>query len=52
VHSGETSKNDVEKEMQTKGIVIAGLAGGSGKSVISVGLTAALARQGKKVVPF
>lgn len=38
--------------MQTKGIVIAGLAGGSGKSVISVGLTAALARQGKKVVPF
>lgn len=38
--------------MQTKGIVIAGLAGGSGKSVISVGLTAALARSGKKVVPF
>src|SRR5665647_2365422 len=38
--------------MQTKGIVIAGLAGGSGKSVISVGLTALLARQGKRVVPF
>lgn len=38
--------------MQTKGLVIAGLAGGSGKSVISVGLTALLARQGKKVVPF
>ncbi len=38
--------------MQAKGIVIAGLAGGSGKSVISVGLTALLARQGKKVVPF
>ncbi|MDD3813443.1 MAG: cobyrinate a,c-diamide synthase [Desulfocapsaceae bacterium] len=38
--------------MQTKGIVIAGLAGGSGKSVVSVGLTALLARQGKKVVPF
>ncbi len=38
--------------MQTKGIVIAGLAGGSGKSVISVGLTLALARAGKTVVPF
>ena len=38
--------------MQTKGIVIAGLAGGSGKSVVSVGLTALLARQGKRVVPF
>jgi len=38
--------------MQTRGITVAGLAGGSGKSVVSVGLTAALARQGKKVVPF
>ncbi|MCF8056045.1 MAG: hydrogenobyrinic acid a,c-diamide synthase (glutamine-hydrolyzing) [Desulfocapsa sp.] len=36
----------------TKGIVVAGLAGGSGKSVVSVGLTAALARRGKLVVPF
>lgn len=36
----------------TKGIVVAGLAGGSGKSVVSVGLTAALARSGKHVVPF
>ncbi len=36
----------------TKGIVVAGLAGGSGKSVVSVGLTAALARQGHVVVPF
>ncbi|HIP38278.1 MAG TPA: cobyrinate a,c-diamide synthase [Desulfocapsa sulfexigens] len=36
----------------TKGIIVAGLAGGSGKSVVSVGLTAALARQGKSVVPF
>jgi cobyrinic acid a,c-diamide synthase len=35
-----------------KGIVVAGLAGGSGKSVVAVGLTAALARQGKVVVPF
>jgi cobyrinic acid a,c-diamide synthase len=31
---------------------VAGLAGGSGKSVVSVGLTAALARQGRVVVPF
>jgi cobyrinic acid a,c-diamide synthase len=37
---------------RAKGIVVAGLAGGSGKSVVSVGLTAALARQGKVVVPF
>lgn len=36
----------------TKGIVVAGLAGGSGKSVVAVGLTAALARRGKKVAPF
>ncbi len=36
----------------TKGIVVAGLAGGSGKSVVSVGLTAALTRLGEKVAPF
>jgi cobyrinic acid a,c-diamide synthase len=38
--------------MQRKGIVIAGLAGGAGKSVVSVGLTAALARAGRRIVPF
>lgn len=38
--------------MHTRGIAVAGLAGGSGKSVVSVGLTAALARQGRSVVPF
>jgi cobyrinic acid a,c-diamide synthase len=38
--------------MEKKGLVIAGLAGGSGKSVVSVGITAALARQGRRVVPF
>ncbi|WP_136805387.1 cobyrinate a,c-diamide synthase [Desulfosediminicola flagellatus] len=38
--------------MQTKGLVVAGLAGGSGKSVVSVGLTAALAARGNTVVPF
>jgi cobyrinic acid a,c-diamide synthase len=35
-----------------KGIVVAGLGGGSGKSVVAVGLIAALVRQGLKVVPF
>ncbi|MEW6427280.1 MAG: cobyrinate a,c-diamide synthase [Thermodesulfobacteriota bacterium] len=34
------------------GLVVAGLAGGSGKSVVSVGLTAALAARGLRVVPF
>ncbi len=38
--------------MLRKGVVIAGLAGGSGKSVVAVGITAALARLGHKVVPF
>jgi cobyrinic acid a,c-diamide synthase len=36
----------------TKGIIVAGLGGGSGKSVVAVGLVAAYARQGRKVVPF
>ncbi|MDW7772471.1 MAG: cobyrinate a,c-diamide synthase [Desulfobulbaceae bacterium] len=35
-----------------KSIVIAGLSGGSGKSVVAVGLTAFLAQSGHKVVPF
>ncbi len=39
-------------DMQKKGVVIAGLSGGSGKSVVAVGITAALARQGLRVVPF
>ena len=33
-------------------LIIAGLSGGSGKSVATVGLIAALKRQGKRVVPF
>ena len=36
----------------TKGIMVAGLGGGAGKSVVAVGLTAAFARQGRRVVPF
>ena len=38
--------------MQKKGVVIAGLAGGSGKSVVAVGLAAAMRRRGRRVVPF
>ena len=38
--------------MERKGCVIAGLAGGSGKSVVSVGLTAVLRKRGFRVVPF
>lgn len=34
------------------GLVVAGLSGGSGKSVVAVGLTAALAQQGARVAPF
>ena len=37
---------------QCRGIVIAGLAGGSGKSVVSVGLAALWNRSGKIVAPF
>ena len=35
-----------------KGIVVAGMGGGSGKSVVAVSLIAALVRQGLAVVPF
>ena len=35
-----------------RGIVVAGLSGGSGKSVISVGLTAAWVKAGRTVAPF
>ncbi len=38
--------------MKTKGLVIAGLAGGSGKSIVSVGLTAAFTREGRRVAVF
>jgi cobyrinic acid a,c-diamide synthase len=37
---------------QPKGVVVAGLSGGSGKSVVSVGITAALAEKGFRVAPF
>lgn len=35
-----------------KGLVVAGLGGGAGKSVVAVGLAAAFAEQGRQVVPF
>ncbi len=38
--------------MVKRGVVIAGLAGGSGKSVVAVGVIAALVRRGLKVIPF
>jgi len=40
------------KQQQFSSLIIAGLSGGSGKSVATVGLIAALRRQGRTVVPF
>ena len=37
---------------ETRSVVIAGMSGGSGKSVVAVGLAAALRKRGYKVVPF
>lgn len=42
----------MQNNRQTKAITVAGLSGGSGKSVVSVGLTAAFAAKGRQVVPF
>ncbi|MDR0476645.1 MAG: cobyrinate a,c-diamide synthase [Desulfobulbaceae bacterium] len=38
--------------MTTRGLLIAGLAGGSGKSIVAVGLTAALRQRGMTIAPF
>ncbi len=35
-----------------KGLVVAGMGGGSGKSVVAAGLAAAYARRGRRVIPF
>ena len=40
------------KNSETGSIVVAGMSGGSGKSVVSVALVAALRRLGHRVVPF
>lgn len=39
-------------DFTARGIVVAGLSGGSGKSIISVGLTAAWVNAGRTVAPF
>ncbi len=39
-------------ETKTRSIVVAGMSGGSGKSVVSVGLIAALRNRGHRVIPF
>lgn len=46
----KTDKNTAASS--PRGLVIAGLSGGSGKSVAAVGLLAALRAQGRKVLPF
>jgi cobyrinic acid a,c-diamide synthase len=38
--------------MATKGLLIAGLSGGAGKSMVAVGLTAALRQEGRVIAPF
>lgn len=48
----EVSGTGQKDEDSTGCLVIAGLSGGSGKSVASVALTAALQRRGYAVVPF
>ncbi len=35
-----------------KGVVVAGMGGGSGKSVVAVGIAAAMTEAGRKIVPF
>lgn len=38
--------------MTTAGLLVSALRGGSGKTIVSVGLIAALARQGRSIAPF
>jgi cobyrinic acid a,c-diamide synthase len=55
VSSGTTTdleEGDKMAKRQVKGIVIAGLSGGSGKSVAAVGLAAFLRKSGRRVIPF
>lgn len=48
----DTASKEQARQETPIGLVIAGLRGGSGKSIVTVGLVAALRRQGKRVVPF
>jgi cobyrinic acid a,c-diamide synthase len=41
-----------DQKESPRGIVVAGLGGGSGKSVVAVGLVAALRAEGRHIVPF
>lgn len=41
-----------ERKVAARGLVVAGLGGGSGKSVVAVGLAAVFARRGRAVAPF
>lgn len=43
---------EIQSGTRARGIVVAGLSGGSGKSVVAVGLAAAFTRLGRKVVCF
>ena len=49
---GKSESRVINKKRLPRGLVVAGLGGGSGKSVVSVGLVALLAGMGHKVVPF
>lgn len=40
------------EQQEVKGLVVAGLSGGSGKSMVTVGLARALMKDGNRVVPF
>lgn len=51
--SGSGASSDQPAGAQlARGLVVAGLSGGAGKSVVAVGLVAALGRAGAKVAPF
>jgi cobyrinic acid a,c-diamide synthase len=45
-------KNQANKDVEPKGLIVAGMGGGSGKSVVAVGLAACLAGRQYKVYPF
>lgn len=51
-NSKESLKNNSEERPKPRGLVVAGLSGGSGKSVAAVGLVAALRAGQLRVLPF
>jgi len=46
------NSKDAKTTKTPKGLVVAGMGGGSGKSVVAAGLAAAYARRGRMVIPF